>query len=138
MTQPPAVRDRTIRWARRLYAEGVDRKDAAVFAAVFAPDGSLRFGNAPPIVGRPAIQEAIAAFFGSFQSLQHQSAGAWLDGNTLVLEAVVTYTRHDGGRVSVPATTIFQLSRLADPERTPLAEACRIYVDLTPLYAPAG
>jgi uncharacterized protein (TIGR02246 family) len=133
------TRDDIESWARELYAEGVDHKDAAAFAAVFAPDASLQFGNSPPIVGREAIQDAIAQFFTAFVALRHTSVGTWIDGDTVVLEAVVTYTRHDGGVVSVPATTIFILAPLASSdEARPIVKLCRIYVDLMPLFAPAA
>lgn len=129
--------DEVIGWARDLYARSVDHKDAAGFAAAFTPDAWLRFGNAPPIVGRDAIREAIAYFFTGFAALRHESKGTFLAGDTLILEAVVTYTRHDGGRVSIPAVTIFRLAGTAEgDERRPVADQCRIYVDLTPLYAP--
>ena len=133
-----ATREEIIDWARELYAEGVDHKDAAAFAAVFAPGASLRFGNSPPVVGRGAIQEAIAHFFGAFVALRHTPAGTWIDGDTVVLEAVVTYTRHDGRVVSVPATTIFTLATAeATAESRPMVAECRIYVDLAPLFAPS-
>ncbi len=137
---PPAAApppDAVLRWARDLYADAVDRKDAAGFAAAFTPDGWLRFGNADPVVGRGAIEAAIAGFFGGFAALRHESRGAWLAGDTLVLEADVTYTRHDGRVVTVSAVTIFRIAgaRPDDPSR-PVADQCRIYVDLAPLYAP--
>jgi ketosteroid isomerase-like protein len=127
--------DEVIEWARELYARSVDRKDAAGFAAAFTDDAWLRFGNADRLVGRDAIREAIAGFFTTFAELRHESKGEFLDGDTLVLEAVVTYTRHDRRQVSIPAVTIFRLAG-ADASGRPLADQCRIYVDLAPLYAP--
>ena len=123
-----------IEWADRLYSEGVDNKDAVMFADAFADDGWLRFGNNPVITGRDNIREAIAGFFTVFASLRHQSAGTTLADGTLVLEAVVTYTLHGGGTVTVPACTIFGM-RPGPGE--PKAESCRIYVDLTPLFSAA-
>ena len=127
-----------MRWARDLYADAVDHKDAAGFAAAFTPDAWLRFGNGEPVAGRGAIEAAIAGFFSGFAALRHTARGAWLAGDTLFLEADVTYTRHDARVVTVSAVTIFRLAGHApdDPER-PVADQCRIYVDLTPLYAPA-
>jgi len=52
----------------------------------------------------------------------------------VVLEAVVTYIRHDGKEVTVPAVTIFHLIPI-NASSTPLADECRIYVDLAPLFA---
>ena len=135
MTAVGTTRDATIEWARALYAESVDRKDAAGFAAAFTADAWLRFGNADPLVGRDAIREAIAGFFTGFAALRHESKGEFLDGDTLILEAVVTYTRHDRRQVSIPAVTIFRLAGVGERGR-PVADQCRIYVDLAPLYAP--
>ena len=129
-------RDSVMRWAQDLYSNAVDRKDAAGFAAAFAPDGWVQFGNWPRTTGREAITAAIAQFFAGFQSLTHRSVGSWLDGRTLVLEAEVTYVRHDGNTVTVPACTIFRLAPEPSPAGQPQAKECRIYVDLMPLYAP--
>jgi hypothetical protein len=128
-------RDAVMQWAKDLYANAVDQKDAAGFAAAFAPDGWVQFGNWPRTAGRDAITAAIAQFFDGFQSLQHKSVGTWLDARALVLEAEVTYVRHDGRTVTVPACTIFRLAPAPSSEGTPQAKECRIYVDLGPLYA---
>lgn len=139
--QPFPAEEVVFGWASELYAQCVDRKDAGGFAAAFVEDGSLRFGNNPAIHGRAAIEAAIAEFFRSFVALRHEARGAFLTDDTLILEAVVTYTRHDGQEVTIPAVTIFHLAGAQpnDPQR-PLADDCRIYVDLTPLYAigPSG
>jgi hypothetical protein len=129
------ARDAVVRWADDLYRNAVDHKDAAGFAAAFAPDGWVQFGNWPRTTGCDAITAAIAQFFDGFKSLSHTSVGTWLDGRTLVLEAEVTYVRHDGGVVTVPASTIFRLAAEPSAEGFPQARECRIYVDLAPLYA---
>ena len=54
-------------------------------------------------------------------------------GSTLFLQATVTYTRHDGGVVTVPAMTVFDMTGGAGGR--PLAHRCQIYVDLAPLFA---
>jgi hypothetical protein len=128
-------RDAVMRWADDLYRNAVDRKDAAGFAAAFTPDGWVQFGNWPRTCGRDAITAAIAQFFDGFQSLSHKSVATSLDGRKLVLEAEVTYVRHDGGTVTVPACTIFGLASAPSENGQPQAAECRIYVDLTPLYA---
>ncbi|MGI8431911.1 MAG: nuclear transport factor 2 family protein [Chthoniobacterales bacterium] len=116
-------------WARHLYHDSVDQKDAAGFAAVFAEAGTLRFGNEEPLRGRSAIEAAIAQFFQAMLSLKHEFTAISRDGDTLFLEAVVTYHRHDGGVVTVPAMTVFEMNEDF------LAKSCRIYVDLAPLFA---
>lgn len=118
-------------WARELYAK-VDRKDAAAFAAAFADDGWLRFGNNDPITGRATIESAIAGFFTVMASLRHEFTRITLHEKLLFLEASVTYVRHDQGVVTVPAMTVFQMA--GDGARA-VAERCNIYVDLAPLFA---
>ena len=136
-TDAVLTREDVFQWATDLYALSVDRKDADGFAAAFTPDAWLRFGNAEPLVGREAIRAAIAHFFTHFASLRHEAGPTTLDGDTLVLEAVVTYTRHDGRVVSVHAATVFRLAGTESPGRGhPVADQCRIYVDLAPLYGP--
>jgi hypothetical protein len=120
-------------WAQRLYDESVDRKDATGFAAAFVEDGWLRFANNEPIVGRANIEAAIAGFFQAMQTLKHAPERTTVAGNLLFLEATVTYLRHDGQSVSVPAMTVYEM---AETEGTPKARRCNIYVDLTPLFAP--
>jgi ketosteroid isomerase-like protein len=120
-------------WASRLYNDAVDRKDAAGYAAVFTDDARLRFGNNAPIVGRANIEAAIAGFFTAMQSLQHQPERTTIAGNLLFLEAVVTYLRHDGNVVSVPALSVYEMTDTAEGIR---ARGCNIYVDLAPLFAP--
>jgi hypothetical protein len=121
-------------WAQKLYSEGVDKRDAKKFADAFVEGGTCRFGNNPELVGRDAIEEAITGFFTVMAGVQHSSAGTHYAGRTLVLEANVTYTLHQGGTVSVPACTIFTMAEVSPPK----AESCRIYVDLAPLFSAAA
>lgn len=125
------------RWAHTLYADHVDHKDAAAFAAVFTDDATLRFGNAEPLHGRAAIEEAIAHFFTAFVSLRHVMERVSIDGDAVFLQARVTYTRHDGHVVSVPAMTVFDMGDEDDAAGRRLARRCEIYVDLAPLFGPA-
>jgi ketosteroid isomerase-like protein len=136
--EPLPTSEVVLSWARDLYFEHVDRKDARAFAAAFLDDATLRFANAPVIRGRASIETAIAEFFTTFIDLRHEPRNSWLVGDTLILEATVTYTRHDRRQVTIPAVTIFHLAGAlpGEPSR-PVADDCRIYVDLTPLYASA-
>lgn len=134
----PQTNEEIVAWARELYRSGVDRKDADAFADVFTEDAWLRFGNNPRLEGREAIRAAIAGFFQAMRSLRHEFKYTWVTGDALVNEAVVTYTRHDGVDVSVPAVTIFRLVPPARRVGGVMADQCRIYVDLAPLFAPAA
>ena len=128
-------RKAVLAWAKGIYDNSVDKKDAAGFAAAFTADGWCRFANNPPIVGRDNIRAAIAQFFTAMKSLKHSPKGAFMDGDTLFLEAEVTYTRHDDAQVTVPAMTVFHIASEEEGGRF-LADQCRIFVDLAPLFAP--
>jgi hypothetical protein len=120
-------------WARDLYDKHVDRKDAAGFAAAFTEDGTVRFGNNDTLHGRQAIEQAIAGFFTAMKALKHETKKVTVHDNMMFLEAFVTYDRHDGKKVTVPAMTVYEM---ADTPTGKKAKECRIYVDLAPLFAP--
>ncbi len=124
-------------WAKTLYSDGVDHRDASAFADAFTDDAWLQFGNNPPLVGKDTIRGAIEQFFTVMSKVQHESVNTDYHNGTLFLEARVTYTMHDGKTmVTVPACTVFVMKPSSDGD-APLAEKCRIYVDLTPLFGAA-
>ncbi len=137
-TTPAQSTDDVLAWATHLYATGVDRKDADAFAGAFTEEAWLQFGNNPRLHGREAVREAIAGFFQAMRSLRHEFKNSWIADDTLINEAVVTYTRHDGVDVSVPAVTIFRLLPVAQRVGGVMVDQCRIYVDLAPLFAPTA
>lgn len=120
-----------VEWTKEFY-RAVDSTDEAGFADAFTEKGHLTWGNQDMIKGAEGIEEYIGTFFDSIDTLDHTFSGIWLSegieaaDDILTLEADVTYTRHDGSRVTVPATTIIE----RDEEK---AKAARIYVDLSPL-----
>lgn len=124
-----------VEWGETLYSEAVDKRDAETFANAFTENGWCRFGNNEPLVGREAIRVAIAQFFTVMAGVSHESAGTWYKDGNLILEARVTYTLHQGGTVTVPAVSIYGMTE--GESGRPMAENCRIYVDLAPLFAAA-
>ena len=114
-------------WMEGLF-EAIDGQDAEGFAEYLTEDGSFRFGNAPPAVGRENIRDAVAGFFDSIEGLRHVIVGVWEDGDTIICEMEVTYTRKDGGIVKVPAANIFRM-------RGGLVHDYRIFTDNSALYA---
>ena len=125
-------------WTRRTYA-AVDRRDADGFVQSLTDDVWVRFGNGSATVGREATRVAIAQFFTAMRTVRHTFLGEWRtetpDGTALLLEGDVTYTRHDGDVVTVPALTSYRLRREADSAER--AYWMQVYADLAPLFAPS-
>ena len=67
-------------------------------------------------------------FFSSIAGLSHTLRYTVADGETLICEGEVTYTRHDNSRVTLP---FVDLLRMEDG----LFSTYRIYMDIGPLYA---
>lgn len=112
---------------KRVY-EDVDRMNARAFAANFAKDGTMTFGNMPALVGRAAVEQGTVEFFKTIKGLRHEFVRTWEQTDTAVLEFRATYDRHDGKSVTIPAVTIFRLQgeRIRDG---------RVFYDPSPIYA---
>jgi ketosteroid isomerase-like protein len=112
---------------QQLFA-AIDGRDARAFAGFLAADGEFRFGNAPPVVGRDAVREAVAGFFGAIGGCRHRLLRAWQAEGSVACEGEVTYTRHDGSQVTLPFANVFVL-------RGAEIASYRIYIDNAPLFA---
>ena len=106
----------------------IDANDAASFVSYLTEDAVFRFGSAPQVVGREAIREAVAGFFGTIAGCRHTISNSLRSGSTLVCEGEVTYRRHDGSEISLPFTDIFEYDG-------DLIAHYKIYMDIGPLYA---
>ena len=106
----------------------IDAQDSAAFVAYLSDDAVFRFGSAPAVQGRSAVQAAVETFFGSIAGLSHDIHKSLRDGRTLVCEGDVTYTRHDGSAIAIPFADVFEY------EGAMIAEY-KIYIDIAPLYA---
>lgn len=116
-------------WLPELFAS-IDGMDAAGFVGFLTEDARFRFGNQAPVVGRAAIQAAVAGFFGAIAACRHEIHNAWSLPGHVVVQGEVSYLRLDGKPVSVPFANVLGLdsARIRD---------YLIYVDATPLFAPA-
>lgn len=113
-------------WAELFRA--IDGRDAAAFASFIADDGEFRFGNAPAVVGRTAVRDYVAAFFGMIGGCSHRLHRTWQSPGTVACEGEVTYTRLDGGKVTVPFVNVFVLKGAE-------VASYRIYIDNSPLFS---
>jgi hypothetical protein len=73
------------------------------------------------------VHDVWAQFCDGIDGLSHALVERWEDPATIV-EADVTYTRKDGGTVTVPVVTIYR-------EADGLIRDYRVFIDLAPLFA---
>lgn len=88
----------------------IDARDADAFAAFLTEDAEFRFGNAPPVVGRPAIAAYCAAFFAGLGGLTHRLESIWEVPEGVVCHGVVSYRRRDGSELTVPFANVLYLA----------------------------
>jgi ketosteroid isomerase-like protein len=112
---------------RRMFAT-FDAKDVPALAAFMTDDVRLRLGNAEVVEGRSAFVAAVDAFLASVAGFRHEVLNVWSDGDALIAEFDVHYTRLDGREVTVPCCNVFRL-------RDGLVAEYRSYIDATPVYA---
>ncbi|MFI6642574.1 nuclear transport factor 2 family protein [Streptomyces sp. NPDC050504] len=106
----------------------IDTFDPDRFVAHLTEDVVFRFANAPELTGRPAVRQGVADFFATITGLSHHLLRVWEEGDTVIVQTEVTYTRTDGKEVTVPNADILTF-------RGDKARDWRIYIDLAPVYA---
>ena len=106
----------------------IDANDAAAFVAYLTDNAVFRFGSAPPVSGRAAIEGAVGGFFDTIDGCSHRVTNVFGNGSTQLCEGDVTYRRHDGSEITLPFADVFEY----DGE---LIAQYKIYMDISPLYA---
>jgi ketosteroid isomerase-like protein len=112
---------------RRMFA-AFDAKDVAGLVVFVTDDVRLRLGNAEAVQGKSAFVEAVHVFVTSVAGFRHEVLNVWSEGDALIAEFDVHYTRLDGGEVTVPCCNVFRL-------RDGLVAEYRSYIDATPVYS---
>ena len=105
----------------------IDAQDSAAFVSYLTDGAVFRFGSAPAVQGREAIQAAVGGFFASIAGLSHRIDRTVRDGDTLVCEGEVTYRRHDGTELTLPFADVFEYDG-------GLISHYKIYMDIAALY----
>ena len=108
--------------------DAIDSGDPSVYAKLLTDDSRFRFGNYPMVKGKEAIFKAQTDFFSSVKNTKHQILRTWKNENSMVVDLLVTYIRHDGSTITLPVVDIFEI---VDNK----VDATIIYMDINPLYA---
>ncbi|QII00324.1 nuclear transport factor 2 family protein [Rhodococcoides fascians A21d2] len=109
--------------------DAVDTMDTKRFASYFSQESSIRFGNNPVLVGRDIVESGTAEFLGTLDGIKHEVVREWVLGDDTIVELTVTYTRKDGGEVTIPSLAAWSV----DDEG--LIDDYRVFFDVTPVFA---
>lgn len=105
----------------------IDAKDSAGFASYITEEGTFKFGNADSVIGRLNVQHYVDAFFKMISKSEHKVVNFWEQGETVIWQGEVTYTRLDAKVVTVSFCNIFYM-------KGDLIDKYLIYIDNTPLF----
>lgn len=116
------------------YLAVLDSYDLDGYAEFLAPEVSVQFNNADPMVGIDAVKQGLAEFWGSVTTLGytlvHEPLNIYGQDNHFVLEARNHYDHEDGRRVTVRATAWTDRG----PGPAGRVSSVRLYQDVSPLY----
>jgi len=111
----------------KLFAS-IDAMDTESFLGFIHEDATFRFGSSPAVKGHAEIRAAVGGFFSSIAAIKHVLQRLVTDGNAVVYEGEVTYTRHDDSVITLPFVNLFEVD-------DGLISLYRIYIDIGPLFA---
>ena len=113
-------------WTRQVVG-AIDRLDVDAFAGHLTENVWVRVGSSAAVVGRENVRRAFAGFFAGMRAIDHMITGEWLQDDTIIVEAEVTYTPRQGEGVTIPVATIFRL-------RENVVYHCQLYLDTSHLF----
>ena len=123
----PATIRSPLHHAQAIFA-AFDAKDLDALGGLMTEDVRLQIGNADVVKGKAQFVEALEAFFASVTSFRHTVTNVWSDLDAVIAELKVSYTRLDGGAVTLPCCNVFRI-------RDGAVADYRVYMDITPVYA---
>lgn len=114
-------------WVRQLF-QSIDAMDTNKFLNFINNDAQFRFGNAPPVVGKDAIGQAVDGFFATIKAIKHRLLNTWTHPDAVICQGEATYTRRDNSQLTLPFVNVFGM-------KGNLIKDYLIYMDINPLYA---
>jgi len=116
-------------WLKSLFIS-IDNKDTNAFIGHLSEDCVFRFGNMPTVSGSEAISQVVGGFFDSIKSVSHTIIESWSTAEQITCHGMVTYTRIDGGLLTVPFANIMKMKIGSS-----LADEYLIFADTSALYS---
>jgi ketosteroid isomerase-like protein len=104
-------------------------RDVDSFVACLADDVSLSFGNVGPVNGPAAARSTLEQIYRVVQKITHEVRREWIIGRDLLVDAMVTYDRHDGKSITVPCLSVITTNDDG------LISAYGIFIDASPVFA---
>ena len=117
-----------MREVKEIFAD-IDSMNPDQFVAHLTEDVVFRFGNGDPVVGRPAVREAVAGFYSTIGAMQHHLLKSYDVQDTTITQIDVEYERLDGKSVVTPNVDVL----VFDGDKV---KNWQIYIDLAPVFAP--
>jgi hypothetical protein len=105
----------------------VDAMDTAGFVDLFTEDGSFRWANMPPVVGKQNITSFLNGFFQSIKAIKHTDLEYWEVPGIRFATGYVNYTRLNDSLLRVPFSVILKF-------KGELIHEFLIFVDTSELY----
>jgi hypothetical protein len=119
----------TQQWLERLFSS-IDARRTHEFVGFLTEDALFRYGSNAEVHGRPAIAACVDYVFTTFRASAHQLLRSWDTADCRIAQGVVTYTRLDEGKVSLPFCNVMTM-------QNNLVARYEIVIDPTPLMTPA-
>lgn len=119
----------TQQWLEELFA-CIDARQTQRFVAYLREDAIFRYGSNPDVHGRAAIATCVDHVFTTFRASSHALLRYWDTGDSRIAQGVVTYTRLDDDKVSLPFCNVLTM-------QGNLVDRYEIFIDPTPLMRPA-
>lgn len=117
-----------MREVKEIFAD-IDSMNPDQFVTHLTEDVVFRFGNADPVVGRPAVRDAVAGFYTTIAGMHHHLLKTWDSGDTTITQLDIEYERLDGKSVITPNVDVL----VFDGDKV---KNWQIYIDLAPVFAP--
>jgi ketosteroid isomerase-like protein len=93
---------------QRLFA-AVEAKDVEAYAAFFSSNARYQVGNAPLVVGPKGIRELAAQVMQVVKNVTHNIKAVWEQGDTVICEMEVIYTRFDNKEFRFPRIDVIKV-----------------------------